>query len=154
MISYRKVLKALRDFNPVYIPRFRENYIHLLLAQHLATLFGSSNVKVNLFGREGIDIIIGNIGIEVKIRIPSFKTLYRQLKKYRRKYSRRRLILYIYTDKDLIPSIKKDLKKLRDVGVVDKIFVRCVNLKKLYKVEYKKGRYVIIPVKPELFEYP
>lgn len=154
MTSYRKVLQALRNFKPVYIPKFQEKYIHLLLAQHLATLFGSSNVKVNLIGREGIDIIIGDVGIEVKIKIPTYKNLYRQLRKYRKKYRKKRIILYIYTDAELDTNKKKDLRKLREKGVVDKILVRCVDLKRLYKVEYRKGRYVIIPVKPVLFEYP
>lgn len=91
-------------------------------------------------------MIIGDVRIEVKIKIPTYKRLYKQLKKYRKKYRKKCIILYIYTDAELDANKKKDLRKLMEKGVVDKILFRCVDLKRLYKVEYKKDRYVIIPV--------
>ena len=66
MVSYRRVLNALREFSPVYDDG-KEKTLHLLLGQHLASIFGHGSIELNLTGKKAIDILVGKtVAIEVK----------------------------------------------------------------------------------------
>ncbi len=148
MVSYRRVLNALRGFSPVYDDG-KEKTLHLLLGQHLASIFEHGSIELNLTGKKAIDILVGKtVAIEVKRRIPSYRTLYRQLKTYRRLYKRRKIILYIYSGLD--KSKKNELKLLREKDIVDKIIVNTTIIK--YKSE--KEKIIIFPPKPVIIEIP
>ena len=75
-------------------------------------MFGRDSIELNLIGKKGIAILVSkSVAIEVKRRLPSYKTLYRQLKTYRRLYGKR-IILYAYSGLD--KSKKNELKMLKE----------------------------------------
>jgi len=51
IVSYRSVLKTLREFSPVYDDG-KEKTLHILLGQYLATLFGYGNVEDQMYKHE------------------------------------------------------------------------------------------------------
>jgi midasin (ATPase involved in ribosome maturation) len=148
MVSYRQVLTAMRKFSPI-LDIGKEKILHLLLAQHLASILGKGYVKINLSGRKDIDILVGNsVAIEVKRRLPSYRTLYRQLRMYRRIHRNKKIILYIYSGVDKIK--RKELKMLKEKDVVDKIIINTTVID--YKLE--KNRYIISPPRQKIIEIP